>query len=133
MDKTIYQVVADKILGAGENVKSTVIEKMADIEINRRIELVTSAVNYLQSLEKDLNKISRADIITYDASMNKIENTSKARFDDVEKLKQTIGELEKVTLTALEDNTEESYKKLSEKVSKFNGGNKTENKSTSVA
>lgn len=129
MSKTIYEAVAEKVVGSSGLVKDTVVNKIAQIEIDKRVNLISDAVKLVESLQRDLKKIDRNDVITY-SNGQKSENMSKDRFDQIEKLKQTVGELEKAITTALEENTHESYNKLSDKLKK-DGGNKKESGTSS--
>ena len=121
--KTIQEAVAEKIVGCGSTVMETVVSKIAQIEIDKRIELITKSVAKVESLNKDLTKIERNDIVTYTDSV-KSESMSKDRYEQIQKLKQTIGELEKDITDCLENNSQDSYNKLSDKMKKLDGGNK---------
>ena len=44
MEKTIQEAVAEKITQSGENVANTVIEKLAEVEISKRVDAITKAV-----------------------------------------------------------------------------------------
>jgi hypothetical protein len=116
----LQQLVAEQILSAGETVKSTVVTKLADIEINSRVSKITDTISKMESFAKELKKINRNDIITY-ASGTPSESMSKNRFDEIEKLKGKVEQLNNLFDSALNDNTSESYLKLTEFLIKLNG------------
>lgn len=122
--KTIHEAVAIKIQGCGEAVINTVVDKLAQIEIDKRISIVTMAFNKIEDLKKELKKIDRNDNITY-IDGKKVESMTSKRFDEIEKMKQTIVETESKLKIALDKNTEEAYLNLS----KLNGNSKNEDKS----
>lgn len=126
--KTVYTEVATKIAGCGPLVKDTVVSKVAEVEITRRTNIILTALEINDSLEKELKKVNREDIVTYEAGVEK-KTMSKNRFEEINKLKDSLGELDKAVTTALNDNTDDSYQKLASlsdrlKARKQNGGDK---------
>ncbi len=124
--KTIQETVAEKIVSCGDTVKSVVVDNLVQIEVGKRVDLVTRGMNKLDSLTKDLAKIDRNDVVTYSDGI-KTETMSKNRYEEIAKLKTTIGELSKDFSEALESNTQDSYNKLSDKLKKLDGGSKETN------
>lgn len=123
--KTIHEAVAEKITSAAPLVKDTIVNKLADIEITRRVNIISTALDVLASLQKELKKIDREDVITYENGTEK-KVMSKDRYESVGKIKGKIGELEAAATKALTDNTDEAYKKVVELNEKFknDGGDK---------
>jgi len=121
--RTIQEAVAEKISKAGENVQAVVVDKLADVEIQRRIGVITEAVGRFETLEKEFKKINRNDIETY-VDGKKAESMSKQRFEEINKTKQKLETLEKATNSALSENTPDSYNKLSETLKKLSGNSK---------
>lgn len=127
MKKTIQEAVAEKLTNAGTVVTDTVVSKIAQIEIDKRVDIITKGLNKISSIESDIKRIDRDDIVTYQSGTQST-SMSKQRYDDIEKLKQKLGELTKDVDTALESNTQDSYNKLSDKLKKLDGGTKEADK-----
>jgi hypothetical protein len=121
--QTIHEVVAERLSKDSINVRETVINNLTQIEVNKRVNLITEAVAMVELLEKDLNKIERNDVITY-VDGQKQESMSKNRFEDIEKLKQKIANIEKEVTDSLDNNTEHAYTKLADILKKVNGNDK---------
>ena len=124
---TIQEKVAEKLTAKAPNVADMVADKLVDVEIQKRIECMTKAINKQDYLEKDLKKIDKDDVTTYSEG-KQISAMSKSRYDEIKKLKEKIGKLTGSINTALESNSKESYTKLEETLKKLdNAGNaKTE-------
>lgn len=125
--KTIQEVVAEKISQSGENVANIVIDKLAEVEISKRVESISKAIQKQEQLEKDLKKISKNDVVTYvDGAATEV--MSKSRFEDIKKGKEKIDKLTKAIDLALTQNTFDSYIKLEDTLKKLDnaGGNKKE-------
>lgn len=122
---TIQDIIATNIQEAGPVVKNTVIDKLAQSEIESRVGKITAAIGLIDSFEKELKKVNRNDIITY-TSGQPAETMSKNRFDEIQKLQGKIGDLTKLINICLESNTPDSYIKLNEFLNKSNGGGKKE-------
>ena len=127
MEKTIQEAVAEKITQSGANVANTVIEKLAEVEISKRVDAITKAVQKQEQLEKDLKKINKNDVVTY-IEGNPTEVMSKNRFEEIKKGKEKIEKLTKAIDFALTQNSFDAYNKLAETLKKLDnaGGNKTE-------
>ena len=127
MEKTIQEAVAEKITQSGENVANTVIEKLAEVEISKRVAAITKAVQKQEQLEKDLKKINKNDVVTY-IEGTPTEVMSKNRFEEIKKGKEKIEKLTKAIDFALTQNSFDAYNKLAETLKKLDnaGGNKTE-------
>ena len=127
METTIQEAVAEKIIKSGENIANTVIEKLAEVEILKRIDIITKAVQNQEQLEKDLKKINKNDVVTYIEGIP-TEVMSKNRFEEIKKGKEKIEKLTKAIDFALTQNSFDAYNKLAETLKKTDnaGGNKTE-------
>lgn len=127
MEKTIQEAVAEKITQSGENVANTVIEKLAEVEISKRVDAITKAIQKQEQLEKDLKKINKNDVVTY-VEGTPTEVMSKNRFEEIKKGKEKIEKLTKAIDFALTQNSFDAYNKLAETLKKLDnaGGNKTE-------
>lgn len=126
----IKEKVAQKISMCGPTVQSTVVDKLAEIEINKRIDIIIRAVAKQESLQKELHKIDRkCDNISYDKDGVKSESMTEKRFNDIKKAKENLDNFNKVLNSCLESNKSEDYAKLNGLI----GGNKesgsTESKS----
>ena len=125
----IQEKVAEKIANCGSTVESTVVDTLAQAEINKRVDLITKSIGRLDNLVKEYNKINRDDLVTY-SNGAKVSSMSEKRFQDIQKSKQMLEGFEKALNTALETNTQDAYNKLSEQLNKSNnvGGNQAESK-----
>lgn len=126
----LLQVAAEKIQSSGSRVQDTVVNALVDVEVNRRADLLTQALNKQDELERQIKKMDRPDTKLRTSSDSEVqEYMSDKRFEEVTKLKEKHNNLTKVIDTALESNTEESYKKLNEvygKLANDKGGSKPE-------
>lgn len=127
MAKTIQESVAEKISKSGENVATIVIDKLAEIEINKRVDLITRSISKQDQLEKEVKKIDRNDTSFYQGGAL-VETMSKNRYDDIKKAKDKLTNLINNINVALDQNTTEAYIKLSETLKKLDnvGGNQKE-------
>lgn len=125
--KTIQESVAEKITNCSEKVINAVVEKIAELEISKRIELITKAINKQEQLEKELKKINKNDVFQFINGVQQ-EAMSKTRYDEINKSKERITNLKKVIDTALEANSYDAYAKVTEVLNKLNnvGGGKQE-------
>ncbi len=125
----IKEQVAAKIVASGPTVKNTVIDKLAQVEINKRVGIIEQAVGKLESLEKELKKIDgQNDIKTYTGG-TKVESMSEKRFQEIEKAKKAFADFKTAFDATLETNTQESYNKLNGLI----GANKEQSKGESTA
>lgn len=127
MEKTIQEAVAEKITKSGENVANIVIKKLAEIEISKRVDIITKAIQKQELLEKDLKKINKNDVVTYIDEIA-TEVMSKNRFEEIKKAKEKIEKITKSIDYALTQNSFDAYNKLTETLKKLDnvGANKTE-------
>jgi len=119
---TVKEAVAEQVKKLGGNVLDIVAEKLAQIEIDRRVAAVVSAVNLQEQMEKSLQKLDKPDTVTYVAEV-KHEAYSSNRFEEVKKLREKLDKLKQLIETALQTYEADSYTKLAEFVAKESGGN----------
>ena len=112
---TIQEKVAEKISTSGTLVVDTVINALAQIEIDRRVDIITKAIGKQDSLKKEFDKINRDDLNTY-VDRKPVTAMSDARFKEIKKAEETIEKVNKALDKALNENTTESYNKLSEAI-----------------
>jgi len=129
MSKTIQEVVAEKISACGQTVIDTVVEKLAEVEISKRVEIITKAISSQDQLRNNLKRIDRNDIITY-VGGEQVESMSKARYDEIKKAKEVVEKLTKAIDAALTENTTDTYNKLNDLL-KNAGNNKAESTDSS--
>lgn len=127
---TLLESVAQQITKASGKVSDIVIEKLVQVEINNRVELITKAVKKFEEFNNHLKKINRPDVINFDAEGNEVRLTSANRKKDIDSQKDKISKLEAAIDNALGQNTVEAYKKLTEVYDKL-GSNKETSKSES--
>jgi hypothetical protein len=109
----ILEKVSEKVATSGSSVAEIVINNLAKIEIDKRVNIITQAVNRLENLEKDYKKIAgKCDTAYYDKEGNKIETMSEKRHNEIQKAKQLLDDLTKTFNKCLEDNKSEDYTKL---------------------
>jgi hypothetical protein len=121
MEKTVQQAVAEKIQQRGPDVFNIVVDKLAEVEITRRVDLISVAIKKQDELETGLKKIDRNDVITYLDGVA-TEVMSKNRFEELKKSREKLENLKKAIDLALTDNSADSYNKLSETLKKVDGG-----------
>jgi len=116
---TIQEKVAEKIAGSGENIADTVVGKLAEVEISRRVDILTQAIKKQEPLEKELKKIDGKDDVTTYVAGTEVKAMSKQRFDDIKKAKESVEKLNVAIEAALKENTTEAYNKLDETLKKL--------------
>jgi lipopolysaccharide export LptBFGC system permease protein LptF len=122
----LHKQVAEKISGSGEKIKNIVIDKLAEIEVTRRAEILTKALAKHEQAKKDFAKIDgKNDTAHYVADgaggQKKVEAMSEARFKQIESAKKNLDALEKAIDEALEKNESSHWDTLNKKVQ--GGGN----------
>ncbi len=113
MSKTIQEAVAEKIAQKGTNVAEIVVDKLVDIEIQRRVEIITKAIKKQDDSGKEFSKLNKNDVVTY-INGEPNEAMSKNRFDEIKKAKEQLDKLGKLINDALTQNTTDAYNKLSD-------------------
>jgi hypothetical protein len=80
--------VAEKIASSGGIVLDSVVERLAEVEIQKRISAIQLAVSKLDSLNKEFAKINgKCDSVHYDKDGIKVESMSEKRFNEIKKTK----------------------------------------------
>lgn len=115
---SIHEAVASKIAGSGETVKNLVIDQLAEVEINNRVELVKKGLAKVTTLKAELKKIDQPDGVSYAGSdkTGEIKTYSAGRIKEIESAKEKLTKVEKALDKALEDNSKDAYNKLADVV-----------------
>lgn len=112
MAKTIKEEVAATLSKSGKNVKDAVIANLAQVEIDKRIDLVTKGVKKLDELQKAQNKM-KPDNVTYNDDGSEASATwSKSKLDERNKGSERISKLSKAIDNALDKNEYDQLSKL---------------------
>lgn len=119
--KTIQEAVAEQIIKRSEGVAETVIEMLAGVEISKRVDSITKAIQKQDQLERDYKKINKNDITTY-VNGEQVESMSKNRFDEIKKSREALDSLTKTIDLALTQNSNDAYNKLFEILKKNDNG-----------
>ena len=110
---TIQEKVAEKIAGSNETISAAVIDKMANTEINKRVDVLFKAIEKQDAAKAALSKINRDDITEYVLG-EPVTKMSEGRYKEIKKAKEGLDKLTKAIEVALTDNTADSYNKLAE-------------------
>ena len=114
----INEIVAEKIAKSGPTVLDAVVTKLAEVEINKRIEIVTEANGRLGSLQKNLKKVNNPDNTTYNAEMQEVKGYSAGRMKEINDNNNAIKEVETLLNACLEKNLADDYEKLKNAIAK---------------
>ena len=117
---SIKEKIAEKIAGSGESVAKTVIENLASVEINNRVQLVTNAYQLKERLEKESLKM-RPDQKSFGADGVELPATWSAKaFEAKKKFDEKFTNLSNALDKALNTAAAEDFKKLKEQYDKAN-------------
>ena len=99
--------------GAVTSTRQQVIQALADAELERRVEILSSALLERKKLESQVKKI-KPDQIFYDAD-GKVTNASftKAKADELRKSKEKLQKLDRLIDAVIDTPTADAYNKLS--------------------
>lgn len=122
---SIHHKVAEAVKNSGSFVEETLIESLAQAEINKRVQIAQTGLKAIGSLKAEINKLNRPDSKTFDAAGNVTEMFSEKQFKDLKQKKEQLTRLEKAFEAALNESTGEAYGEL-DKLSKNSGGGKSE-------
>lgn len=115
---SIQTAVAEEIKGSGDKVKQIVIAKLADLEINKRVEAIQTGLGKIKGLQADLKKLDKPDVKNHfpngEGKLEAISGYSDDLVTKITKAKEGLAKLEKAVDTALEKNDGDSYGKLYE-------------------
>ena len=119
--------VTDILDKSGSIIQDIVVNKYTNVEIERRANILFTAINKLDDLKKTfLTKTDKPDIEEYDSLKTKITKYSKARIDLINKEKDLISNVEKLIEECLLNNKEQDYTKLDGIIKSLKGGDKQE-------
>ena len=130
---TIQEKVAEKISSCGTTVTNTVVDKLAEVEINKRVDLITKGIAKQEALEKEFKKSHKADIAeTYDEGGTVVTAAqySKGKLDTIKKDKEKLSGLVKLLELCLDKNLQDDYNKLQETLNKLNNAGNTKDSSS---
>lgn len=110
---TILDLIDDKVKNT--NVTNLVVDKLADLEIQKRVETLIKAVGTSKVLKAELQKIDRDDLTAYEGGIKKT-SMSENRYKEIKSLKEKIDQFQAAFNKVLETNDPEDYKKLTDKI-----------------
>ncbi len=64
--KEIKTKIAERISNSSEEVSTTVVNELANIEIARRTNIITESVRVIEKMEKKQADLEVADVVTFD-------------------------------------------------------------------
>ncbi len=106
--------IAEKISNSSEEVSTTVVNELANIEIARRTSIITESVRVIEKMEKKQANLEVADVVTFDKDGVKQEVYSEQRFNQIKEIKESIAKIYEASDNALKENNEEVFQKLQE-------------------
>ena len=108
---SILEDVGTLVKTSGDTVRKRVVETLAEKVIAENVRLTMAGLDKRSDALSNVRKLSKPDQLAYDASGNKIETMSAAKFDELKKAKEALDKVEKALAKALEEN---DYSKLKE-------------------
>lgn len=133
---TIKETVLHKISQSNTQVSDRVIDTLVEREIDKRSSALINAIEVIEKSKKELNKINRADNITYVADAAnpgqqiKVESYTETRWKQIESFKQKLSNLETAFDDCLNKNDDTSYEKLAKAIQTLGNSNGGESKSS---
>lgn len=106
--------IAERISNSSEEVSTTVVNELANIEIARRTSIITESVRVIEKMEKKQADLEVADVVTFDKDGVKQEVYSEQRFNQIKEIKESIAKIYQASDNALKENNEEVFQKLQE-------------------
>jgi hypothetical protein len=121
MHKTIHSAVAEQIKDSGQRVVTIVVDKLVQVEIEKRTEALLKGLAKVTTAKNDLKKLDKPDIKQHfpdgeGGFLKPVEGYSEDLMKKVNGAKEALAKLEKILDTALEKNDGDSYGKLYEAV-----------------
>lgn len=104
--------IAERISNSSEEVSTTVVNELANIEIARRTSIITESVRVIEKMEKKQADLEVADVVTFDKDGVKQEVYSENRFNQIKEIKESIAKIYEASDNALTENNEEVFQKL---------------------
>jgi len=103
--KNLLAEVADKIKGAGDDIRNRLVMSMVEKELASRVETLDKAFQKRYELLMNLGKVNRADEVKKDGDGKIIlESYSDARREEIKKAKETLDKHENALEKALTTN-----------------------------
>ena len=106
--------IAERISNSSEEVSTTVVNELANIEIARRTSIITESVRVIEKMEKKQANLEVADVVTFDKDGVKQDVYSEQRFNQIKEIKESIAKVYEASDNALKENNEEVFQKLQE-------------------
>lgn len=107
--------VAEKVSGSNDTVKQLVIDKIANAEINVRVDLCVGAIDKIKELDKDIKKINPDQISLNEKGEEVAKSYSKTRYEEKKKKEEEKAKWEKALEKALEKGDYSDLKNLTNK------------------
>jgi hypothetical protein len=102
---SVKETVVNRLARTGLAVRDAVIDILVKEETEKRVVAATKAVNKLSELEKELKKLSKPDVETFNVDMSPATSSfSKSRVEEIKKVREQIAKVEKALTEAFENN-----------------------------
>ncbi len=75
--EVLRERIAEELAASGPKVKEFVIDKLVDVEISRRVDLVIKGLEKMDLLKKEMDGAAKPDINTYDVEGKKSSGYSE--------------------------------------------------------
>lgn len=89
---TLRESIKTKLKNSSDEIKESVIKKLTDLEIQKRIDIVIKGLEKKETIEKELKNL-KPDVVTFDNNFNETKAWSK---NAAEEYKKKSGELTKI-------------------------------------
>ena len=91
---TMRETIAARIAELNPQLEDKVVDHFVGKELEKRAEAIVLGTDNLTKLERELPKVSKADMVSFNSDGTVANETySKARLDEVDKLKKRIAKL----------------------------------------
>ena len=102
---SVKETVANRLANSGATIRNAVVDILVKEETDRRVAATTKAVNKLAELDKELKKLSKPDIETFNADETPASPVfSKTRIEEIKKVREQIAKIEKALTEAFDNN-----------------------------
>lgn len=112
----VLVAVSERLGKSGEEVRNRVVNALVEREVASRVELLDKALAKRIEGEREIKKLSKPDVETYDMEGKVVSSSfSKARADELKKAREAQAKLEGAIDKALNDN---DFSKLKDSLAK---------------
>lgn len=116
MAGSLLSEVSEKISASGPVVWGRVVDLLTEKEVSNRVNLLEQALQKRNEMLKDLRKLEKADIQTFDANGKVLtESFSKSAAENLKKAREQLGKMENALTLALEKNDFSKLKEVTNK------------------